>query len=163
TDQPCYLLSMLKRQTVVELFKKIKLLQYWLLKQPGLSHLDLLAKIHPSLANHYQAVLEQKIGPIARFEQASGTEYHCQQVGHIKRYTSTLLMPEYLRVQGRPLDSKLHPDMEWQQDLTQAKKELEDLSVNEENLLLARDQFLRGNLKALEELPRVFAQEQVLA
>jgi len=158
-----YLLTMLKRDTVAELFRKIKTLQYWLSVDPQMILMDLLSKIQPSLANHYQQMRLQYDEPIRRFEEAVKNEYRREEIQGVKRYTSTMHMGQYLKLQGREVTKDKTVEKYWQQDFDQAKKELKDLSVSREAIELAKLQLVQGNTKGFDDLPEAYAQEEVIA
>jgi hypothetical protein len=162
-SQGSYLLTILKRQTVAELFRKIKILQHWLSMNPQMSLINLLSKVHPSLANHYQLIQTQYDNPIQRFEGAMKNEYRREEEQGVIRYTSTMRMEQYLKMQGREITQDKTVTSYWQQDFTQAKKELRDLSISRGVIELAKLQLLQGKLKSFEELPEAYGQEEVLA
>jgi len=158
-----YLLTMLKRDTVAELFRKIKTLQYWLSVDPQMTLMDLLSKIQPSLANHYQQMRLQYDEPIRRFEEAVKNEYKREEIQGVKRYTSTMHMGQYLKMQGREVTKDKTVESYWKQDFAQAKKELKDLSISREAIELAKLQLIQGNTKGFDDLPEAYAQEEVIA
>ncbi len=158
-----YLLTMLKRDTVSELFRKIKTIQYWLDVQPQMTLIDLLSKVQPSLANHYQQMRVQYDNPIRRFEEAVKNEYRREEIQGVKRYTSTMHMGQYLKMQGREVNAEKTVEKYWQQDFVQAKKELRDLSVSLNAIESAKLQLIHGNIKGFNELTEAYAQEEVIA
>jgi hypothetical protein len=172
--QQSYVLSMLKEQTMREVYSKLKRIQHWLYYKPNISHLELLSKLHPSLANFYSDVIQlaqhpepgkRKVyqSPLARFEYAVGNEYRREQVGAIKKYTSSMHMNQFMQMQGRELQGNKQIVEQWQEDFEKAEKELIDLSVNAESIEKARQESLIGNFKNFEELPTANAQESMIA
>lgn len=176
--QQSYILSMLKEQTIKEVFVKLKTLQHWLSKEPSISHMSLLSKLHPSLANYYREVIQPSTpkkkqeeekhikvlsSPIMRFEYAVGNEYRRETVGEIKKYTSTMHMVNYMKLQGRKADDKGKIVEQYQDDFTKARQELEELSTDDAAIEWAKKQSLEGNFKAFGDLPNSYAQEQVIA
>jgi len=162
TGLQSYVLSLFKRETIRTLFGKLRVLQYWLRRHPELPLIDLLSKIHPSLASHYRVVLAQSINPIQRFEKAVGSQYRRDEIAGIIRYTSTVHMAAFLKLQGRDVRDTAVGNAQ-AEDFIRARQELLDMSTDEQGLELARRSLLHGDPKRLTELPTAYAQSEVIA
>jgi Ran GTPase-activating protein (RanGAP) involved in mRNA processing and transport len=167
--QQSYVVSMLKEQTLREVFIKLKTMQHWLIKKPRISHLALLSKLQPTLANYYSGIIQNPkgakrlISPIARFEYAVGNEFRRETVGTLKKYTSSMHMTKFMQMQGRKITNKEGMITQWQQDFAKAQQELDDLSVSDSAIESAKKETLEGNFKGFEDLPTVYTRALVIA
>ena len=156
-----FLLPPLTREMVRDIFMTFCQLQDILKKYPGISHLEVLKKIHPSVAMSYEHVLQQEeMDPQARFEQVSQEQKRHEIVDEAegRSYMSSLSNREFYKtISPKKLESEkdlkeeiIKPSeaLEYLNELKKLYEELESiqkdlLNDDAERFLKIEDSFLK--------------------
>ncbi len=144
------LLPLLKFHAVNDLFQHLQSLQALFDKAAhdnlSITHADMVAKINPRLAHHYQPVFQHYKTPFDRFSHVAGYAY---QGG------KTLIDFETQKEDmwaGLPEAESI--EATWKRDIENAKSQVQGLSESEGNLQSADVELKEGTLNRFKQLPQ---------
>lgn len=168
--QKSFIFSILKERTLETVAKKFRMIQYFLQKEPKISHLRLFNLLQPSLATYYSNALAGKTDlskkppetPIEIFEYVVGNEYRREMVAGVRRSSSSVRMEEYLKVLGIEITSAEKMVAQWEVNFARAQEELSYLSESLEVIDLTIKETLNGSFVRFSELS-AYSQGQVIA